>query len=376
MIKTGIYIHIPFCVVKCMYCDFYSITEKEDLIPRFIKAITNEIKNCNINISEWIFDTLFIGGGTPSLIKSSYIETILECLDKKFNLSKLKEITIEINPGEAPKNRLYNYKSIGVNRISIGVQSFQPTLLKFLTRIHSKKQIINTYNDVREVGFENVNCDLIYSIPNQTWEMWEDDLRILIDLNPEHISAYTLTVEKGTDLFTMVEKKTIEMPKNSQESRWFINTRNILSRNGYRPYEVSNFSKMGYQCQHNYHYWDIEPYLGFGPSAHSFDGKFRWNNARSLEKYLRCIETNKTPISKKEKLSLVDLTNEFIGFGMRMTKGIDLNNIPDSLQKKYNENILKIINQYPNYFIKSKDNISFNDNGMLHADFIIPNMII
>ena len=376
MIKTGIYIHIPFCVVKCMYCDFYSITEKEDLIPRFIKAITNEIKNCNINISEWIFDTLFIGGGTPSLIKSSYIETILECLDKKFNLSKLKEITIEINPGEAPKNRLYNYKSIGVNRISIGVQSFQPTLLKFLTRIHSKKQIINTYNDVREVGFENVNCDLIYSIPNQTWEMWEDDLRILIDLNPEHISAYTLTVEKGTDLFTMVEKKIIEMPKNSQESRWFINTRNILSRNGYRPYEVSNFSKMGYQCQHNYHYWDIEPYLGFGPSAHSFDGKFRWNNARSLEKYLRCIETNKTPISKKEKLSLVDLTNEFIGFGMRMTKGIDLNNIPDSLQKKYNENILKIINQYPNYFIKSKDNISFNDNGMLHADFIIPNMII
>ncbi len=376
MIKTGIYIHIPFCVVKCMYCDFYSITEKEDLIPRFIKAITNEIKNCNINISEWIFDTLFIGGGTPSLIKSSYIETILECLDKKFNLSKLKEITIEINPGEAPKNRLYNYKSIGVNRISIGVQSFQPTLLKFLTRIHSKKQIINTYNDVREVGFENVNCDLIYSIPNQTWDMWEDDLRILIDLNPEHISAYTLTVEKGTDLFTMVEKKTIEMPKNSQESRWFINTRNILSRNGYRPYEVSNFSKMGYQCQHNYHYWDIEPYLGFGPSAHSFDGKFRWNNARSLEKYLRCIETNKTPISKKEKLSLVDLTNEFIGFGMRMTKGIDLNNIPDSLQKKYNENILKIINQYPNYFIKSKDNISFNDNGMLHADFIIPNMII
>ena len=376
MIKTGIYIHIPFCVVKCMYCDFYSITEKEDLIPRFIKAITNEIKNCNINISEWIFDTLFIGGGTPSLIKSAYIETILECLDKKFNLSKLKEITIEINPGEAPKNRLYNYKSIGVNRISIGVQSFQPTLLKFLTRIHSKKQIINTYNDVREVGFENVNCDLIYSIPNQTWEMWEDDLRILIDLNPEHISAYTLTVEKGTDLFTMVEKKTIEMPKNSQESRWFINTRNILSRNGYRPYEVSNFSKMGYQCQHNYHYWDIEPYLGFGPSAHSFDGKFRWNNARSLEKYLRCIETNKTPISKKEKLSLVDLTNEFIGFGMRMTKGIDLNNIPDSLQKKYNENILKIINQYPNYFIKSKDNISFNDNGMLHADFIIPNMII
>ena len=376
MINAGIYIHIPFCEVKCMYCDFYSITGKKDMISRFIAAITNEINNCDIDVSKWNFDTIFIGGGTPSLIKSIYIDSIIECLNKKFNITGVKEVTIEVNPGEAPKKRLNDYKKIGINRISIGVQSFQPMLLKFLTRIHNKNQIFNTYNDIRDAGFENVNCDLIYSIPKQTWSMWEDDLDNLFNLNPEHISAYTLTVEKGTDLFSMVSKNIVKMPKNSVEGEWFLNTRSILSANGYHPYEVSNFSKTGYECLHNYHYWDIEPYLGFGPSAHAFDGKYRWNNSGSLEYYLKQVENNKTPIANKEKLSLVDITNELIGFGIRMKKGLDFSSLPNSLQKKYKKNIYKVIERYPNHFIQSKENISFTEQGLLNADFIIPTMMI
>ena len=201
---AGIYIHIPFCAVKCMYCDFYSITDSEDAIPQFVEAMCWEITNCTIDVSDWEFDTIFIGGGTPSLLKAIHIDGILSCLNKNYDLSNVKEITIEANPGEAPKDRLKDLKSMGINRLSIGVQSLQPQLLKFLTRIHSKEQVFETYNNARLSGFNNINCDLIYSIPNQTLNMWEQDLNTIIKMEPEHISAYALTVEKGTDLFSIV----------------------------------------------------------------------------------------------------------------------------------------------------------------------------
>ena len=229
MKTAGIYIHIPFCAVKCMYCDFYSVTDRESTIPQFVKAISWEIENCLIDVSDWEFDTIFIGGGTPSLLKASHIDTILSCLNKKYNLTNVKEFTIEANPGEAPKDRLKDFNNMGINRISIGVQSFQPQLLKFLTRAHNKEKIFETYNNVRSSGFENVNCDLIYSIPNQTWKMWEQDLKTIIKMEPEHISAYTLTVEKGTELFSMVYNNTISMPSDEQESNWFLKTHDILA---------------------------------------------------------------------------------------------------------------------------------------------------
>ena len=208
---AGIYIHIPFCAVKCMYCDFYSITDREDAIPQFVEAMCWEIKNCTTDVSDWEFDTIFIGGGTPSLLKAIHIDRILSCLNKSYDLSNVKEFTIEANPGEAPKDRLKDLKSMGINRLSIGVQSLQPQLLKFLTRIHSKEQVFETYNNARASGFNNINCDLIYSIPNQTLNMWNQDLSTIIKMEPEHISAYALTVEKGTDLFSMVYNNKISM---------------------------------------------------------------------------------------------------------------------------------------------------------------------
>ena len=375
MKTAGIYIHIPFCTIKCNYCDFYSITENEGLIPRFIKAICKEIEQCSIDTSEWKFNTIFIGGGTPSLIKAIEIEKVLLSIDNKFGLEYIEEFTLEANPGEAPKPQLKQLKNLGVNRLSIGVQSMQTKLLKFLTRAHSTKDIYRVFNNARSIGFDNINCDLIYSMPGQTRHMWLDDLKTIIKLDPEHISAYTLTVEKGTDLFKMVKNKMVIMPTNKQTSDWFLDTHELLFLNGYIPYEISNFAKPGLQCMHNMHYWEIDPYLSFGPSAHSFDGSKRWNNVRSINQYLEKIESNRTAISKTEKLSEIDKINEYIGFGLRMNKGISLKNIPETYRLKFEHNV-KIINEkYTDCFIRSDSSITLSKKGMLYSDNIIPDLL-
>ena len=339
MKSAGIYLHIPFCAVKCMYCDFYSITDRENSIPTFIKAIMQEIKACRIDASDWIIDTIFIGGGTPSLLSENMIESILSQLHKKYDLSNIREITIEANPGEAPKDRLKSFYEMGINRVSIGAQSFQPNLLQFLTRIHNRDQIFETYDNARDAGFDNINCDLIYSIPGQTWSNWSDDLDTISAMSPEHISAYTLTAEKGTELFSMVLNNKLKMPKKEQEGKWFLKTHEILSRNGYQAYEVSNFSKPGYECNHNLHYWNIEPYLAFGPSAHGFDGQYRWNNSRSLDQYIGCILSGKSAISMREKISTIEHINEKVGFGLRMKKGFEIKDIPKKYHKLLKNNI-------------------------------------
>ena len=376
MTPAGIYIHIPFCAIKCMYCDFYSIANRENSIPKFIEAISKEIEQCEIDVSKWIIDTIFIGGGTPSLLKEDLMESILSRLHNKYDLTNIKEITIEANPGEAPKNRLKAFKEMGINRISIGVQSFQPDLLKFLTRIHDKNQIFETYDNARNAGFDNINCDLIYSIPGQTWSNWQEDLDTIIDMDPEHISAYTLTAEKGTDLFSMVSQNTVIMPNKKQEGNWFIKTHEIFSKKGYGAYEVSNFSKPGYECIHNLHYWNIEPYLAFGPSAHGYDGQFRWNNIRSLDQYIDKVLTGQSAVSMKEKISKTNHLNEKIGFGMRMIKGIDLKDIPNNYQKIFKQNIKTIRKKYPNCIDKKGTNIYLTSKGMLFADELIPEMLL
>ena len=376
MTPAGIYIHIPFCAIKCMYCDFYSIADRENSIPKFIEAISKEIELCEIDVSKWTIDTIFIGGGTPSLLKEDLMELILSRLHNKYDLTNLKEITIEANPGEAPKNRLKAFKGMGINRISIGAQSFQPELLKFLTRIHDKDQIFETYDNARNAGFDNINCDLIYSIPGQTWSNWQEDLNTIIDMNPEHISAYTLTAEKGTELFSMVSQNTVTMPNKKQESNWFLKTHEIFSEKGYGAYEVSNFSKPGYECIHNLHYWNIEPYLAFGPSAHGYDGQYRWNNVRSLDQYIDKVLAGQSAISMKEEISKTNHLNEKIGFGMRMIKGIDLNDIPNDYQKLFKHNIKTIIQKYPNCIDTEGTNIFLTSKGMLFADELIPEMLL
>jgi oxygen-independent coproporphyrinogen-3 oxidase len=375
MKKSGIYIHIPFCAVKCMYCDFYSIADQNSQIPVFIKTLIKEINMYEVDSKKLIFDTIFIGGGTPSLLEPKYIEEILSTLNKKFNLTNVKEFTIEANPGEAPKERLTDFYNLGINRLSIGVQSLQPSLLKFLTRIHSAEQVFETFSNARSVGFKNINCDLIYSIPGQTWEMWEEDLRKIISLKPNHISAYTLTVENGTELFDLVRKNVIKMPNDDKTGDWFSKTHSILEENGYPAYEVSNFALPKMQCRHNLHYWRIEPYLAFGPSAHGFNDNKRWNNVRSLSNYIQKVESGIQPISKSETLSNLDFINEAIGFGLRMKEGFDINIIPSEILNSFEEKYSKIQKEYPNLISKKESRIKLTTKGMLMSDQIIPELI-
>ena len=370
MKSAGIYIHIPFCAVKCIYCDFYSITDRENSIPRFINAIVKEIETCTVDVSNWKLETIFIGGGTPSLLNGRNIESILNALERKYNLAQKKEWTMEANPGEAPLERLKDFRSLGINRLSMGVQSLEPDLLKFLTRIHSANQVFETYEHARNAGFENINCDLIYSIPGQSWEIWERDLLRVLDLKPDHISAYTLTLEKGTELYQFVKKGQVTMPEEDQTGGWFLKTHGILNSHGYSAYEISNFAKPGMECRHNLHYWRIHPFLAFGPSAHGFNGSNRWGNVRSLDQYLTQIESGNTPISMKESLTQKNLTNELIGFGLRMNEGIDLAQIPERYLNQFNTNLESAREKWSDVLILRDSSVSLTKKGMVYTDAV------
>ena len=370
MKSAGIYIHIPFCAVKCIYCDFYSITDRENSIPRFINAIVKEIETCTVDVSNWKLETIFIGGGTPSLLNGRNIESILNALERKYDLGQIKEWTMEANPGEAPLERLKDFRSLGINRLSMGVQSLEPDLLKFLTRIHSANQVFETYDHARNAGFENINCDLIYSMPGQSWEIWERDLLRVLDLKPDHISAYTLTLEKGTELYQFVKKGQVTMPEEDQTGGWFLKTHGILNSHGYSAYEISNFAKPGMECRHNLHYWRIHPFLAFGPSAHGFNGSNRWGNVRSLDQYLTQIESGNTPISMKESLTQKNLTNELIGFGLRMNEGIDLAQIPERYLNQFNTNLESAREKWSDVLILRDSSVSLTKKGMVYTDAV------
>jgi len=376
MTKAGIYIHIPFCKIKCMYCDFYSITEREKDADRFVTALCNEISQSFLDEYPWIFDTLFIGGGTPSLLNGNQLESILTTVSKKVPFSNLIEKTIEINPGEASLEKLTDFYSLGMNRVSMGVQTLEEELLTFLTRSHSVKQVIETFDHSRTAGFKNLNCDLIYGIPGQTPNIWKRDMNRIIELNPEHISAYSLTVEKGTELFQMVKSNEVTMPCNNESADLFTLTRSFLSYHQYIPYEISNFSKPGKECRHNLHYWNIDPYIGFGPSAHSFDGNQRWNNARSLDQYMKKLDEKLSPVSSSETLTPTQKLNEKIGFGLRLNEGIDISNFSEIHKKQFNQNVKQYRNKWDGYINEVGNKIKLHEKGFAFADSIAVDLFL
>ena len=233
-----------------MYCDFYSITERDDDIPSFFKALLKEIQLCTIDTSKWKINTIFIGGGTPSLIHPDLIIKLINTLSEKFDISNVAEFTIEANPGEAEMESLKEFHDLGINRLSIGVQSLEPELLNFLTRNHSPSDAITTFENARKAGYKNINCDLIYNIPNQTIDIWKRDLQKVIDLQPDHISCYSLTVEKNTKLFRYVTDGTITMPSDDESINYYEWTQSSLSNNNFVQYEISNWKKPNRECMH------------------------------------------------------------------------------------------------------------------------------
>ena len=375
MTKAGIYIHIPFCTHKCIYCDYYSMEKRENDIPRFVDMLIREIELYGKNFhGNWTFDTIFFGGGTPSLLEPRFLEQILNTLDRYFNISKAKEITLETNPGEAPMQRLAEYYKLGINRLSLGFQSLQPNLLAYLTRLHSPKDCFSTYQNARDAGFENINIDMIFNIPGQSLTVFQDDMKQVVQLEPEHISSYSLTVEKNTPLYTKVRDGKIIMPSEDIYLDMFEFCQKYLRSHSYSQYEISNYSKKGMECSHNLHYWNLEPCLAFGPSVHGYDGHIRWWNTSSLDAYIKMLEHNEKPVSGSETLSQIDHFNEAVFNGLRTRGGIQLHKIHswERDSKKMNPAILK----WKDRLNITKDTISLKSDSYKYADEIASDMMI
>jgi oxygen-independent coproporphyrinogen-3 oxidase len=322
---SGIYIHIPFCERKCIYCDFYSV-ENLNLIDRFTESLLKEIEIFSIEadfFNDSIFDTIYFGGGTPSLLEPAQIEKILNKLSQSFKISSNPEITLETNPGTVDKRKLLEFKNLGVNRISFGVQSFFDDDLKFLGRIHTGEDAFKCVNDSFEVGFENVSIDLIFGLPGQTVEKWLENLKFAVSLNVPHISAYNLIVERGTPLHELVSLGKVEIPEDEIQAQLYERTIDFLENAGYVHYEVSNYAFEGFECRHNFKYWQYENYIGFGPSAHSFWINKRWWNFANLNKYINALDLGKIPVANFEILDEEKMIEEFIYLGLR-SKGINV----------------------------------------------------
>jgi oxygen-independent coproporphyrinogen-3 oxidase len=324
----SLYIHIPFCEKKCIYCDFYSI-ENMSSTNSFLEALHREIQLYAQYGKGTSFGTIFFGGGTPSLLAPQQIEGILSHLHSTFTVEKDAEITLETNPGTVNAQKLAAYRGLGINRLSIGIQSFHEDELEFLGRIHDSMQAIDCVRLARDAGFDNLNIDLIYSLPGQTLGRWERNLVYALALQPEHLSANSLIVEENTPLARMVRQKQVFPNPPESEADLYELTMQTMEARGYEHYEVSNYAKPGYRSRHNYSYWCHENYLGFGPSAHSFWKNpgditgFRWWNLANVSHYCRQLLVDRLPLGSQEFLMPEVLITERIFLGLR-SDGLDL----------------------------------------------------
>ena len=318
----GLYIHIPFCLSKCLYCDFYSLTSIS-VVPDFLDALFKEMKMYRSRFNP--FDTVYIGGGTPSLLSPERLESILIKVRENFNLMSNSEITIETNPADLHRSFLESMREIGINRINIGVQSFDEKVLDLLGRRHSVKQAISAVETSRKAGFHNIGLDLIYGVPEQDIESWLDTLKQTLAFSPEHISCYQLTLEAKTPLGIRYQAGEFSIPGEELQHEFFMKTSEFLGDAGYIHYEVSNFARgKEHASRHNQKYWDHSPFLGLGPSAHSFQWNQRWWNHRSLDQYLDAINAENLPVEETETLTMEQLRLEALYFGLRTKKGIFL----------------------------------------------------
>jgi len=317
----GLYIHIPFCLSKCPYCDFYSV-ERIARIPAFLDALRREIALYRDEREP--FDTVYMGGGTPSVLSHADLEDLVDGIRKGFTVTPDAEITIEANPSDITPRLLKSLRRAGVNRLNIGVQSLEDRLLHFLGRRHDRNRALAAVGAARAAGFERVGIDLIFGIPGQTLRSWLDSLRETADLNPDHLSCYQLTLEAGTPLGERLRKGEFRTIDESLQADFFLETAASLEAAGYTHYEVSNFARDRCESKHNAKYWNHTPYLGLGPAAHSFRGTERRWNHRCLESYIRDLEAGRPPVAGGERLTGAQLRLESLLFGFRTRKGIDL----------------------------------------------------
>lgn len=368
--EIGIYVHIPFCKRKCEYCDFISYSDKNSKIEEYIEAVKKEIELQKIK-SE--ITTIYIGGGTPSYIDSKYIKEIMTEIQKK-NVSKDAEITIEVNPGTITLEKLKDYKDVGINRLSIGLQSAQDELLKQIGRIHNFEQFLETYKMARKVGFKNINVDLMLGLPNQRIKDLKESLEKIIELQPEHISVYSLIVEDGTPIANKLESGELKLPDEDLERNMYWYVKNTLELNGYKHYEISNFAKQGYESKHNMNCWNQKEYIGIGIAAHSYRDITRYSNTENLGEYIRNVKNGKLERNRiiHEIQKEDDTKKEYMLLGLRQIDGVKISKFKEKfgdnpiylfrneLKKLSDENLISV----------DEDNIKLTNKGIDLANLV------
>lgn len=358
--NVGLYIHIPFCKQKCQYCDFNSYAGKENLIETYMKWVEFELKGVGEgnrvdyenNLDDLIVvKSIYIGGGTPSFIDSKYIEKIMEIVKECYTIDSNAEITIEVNPGTVSKKKLETYLNSGINRISIGLQSTHNEILSKLGRVHSYEEFLYTYNLARNVGFKNINVDLMLGLPNQSLNDLQESINEVINLEPEHISVYSLIIENGTPFCEKLEKQEIALPSDELERAMYWETKRKLEKAGYTHYEISNFAKPGFESKHNLSCWNQEEYIGIGASAHSYTNNVRYSNIDSIEDYIRNYE-NGNEIDNfvfHEKQNKESKMKEFMMLGLRKIQGIHIQDFKNKFGENpiylYKKELEKLVNE-------------------------------
>ena len=378
--KIGIYVHSPFCKQKCYYCDFVSYVNKCDMIPQYIEGLIKELDT--YDFSKENVTTIFIGGGTPSVIPSKEIVKILEKLKDKLKKNATRweeiEITIEVNPGTVTYEKLNDYIKVGINRLSIGVQSSDDERLKQIGRIHTKQEFINTYNMAEEIGLKNKNVDLMIGLPNQTIEEIKQDLEFVINLNPEHISVYSLIVEENTKIEKMISSGKLELPDEELERNMYWYVKNTLELNGYNHYEISNFAKKGKESKHNMNCWEQKEYIGLGVAAHSYFNNVRYGNTEDLEKYINFDWKNLKEAEEKEVRiieeiqTLEERKKEYMLLSLRKIEGVSIK----EFKEKYVENPIFLFRKELEKLVKEEliiidgDKIKLTNRGLDLANLV------
>ena len=335
---NGIYIHIPFCKRKCAYCDFVSYADKEQLTDAYLDALLREMTRYRGEKA----DTIFIGGGTPSILTADQIKRLCKMVFDNFDIAADYEFTTEANPGTLDERKIAAMLESGINRISVGVQSFNDDELKTIGRIHNADTAYNTILNLKKAGFNNINLDLMTALPNQTMDSLKNTLKPAASLPVTHISAYSLIIEDGTPLEKAYSTGELKLPTEDEDREMYSYTIDYLAANGFDQYEISNFARKGYECRHNIKYWTFSPYIGLGVAAHSFDGESRSYNTDDLEQYIQGSEKQTVSLTKKDKIS------EFIITGLRMNNGISTekfkNLFGEDIESIYGFELIKFMN--------------------------------
>ncbi|ELC8451971.1 radical SAM family heme chaperone HemW [Clostridium perfringens] len=377
MDKISLYIHIPFCAQKCLYCDFPSFARKDHLRKAYIEALNKEIISLREKHNNLEINTIFIGGGTPSVLEADELECLLKEV-AKLNMAKDVEYSMECNPGNLTEEKLEVMKKYGVNRISMGLQAKQDNLLKGLGRIHNYKTFKENFLLAKKVGFNNINVDLMFGLPNQRLNEWEETLREIISLEPAHISAYSLIIEEGTAFYNLYENDKLKLPTEEEERKMYHLAKKILEENGFNQYEISNYAKEGKECRHNLAYWNMDNWIGVGSASASYiDGK-RIKNISSVEKYINSINEKGEAVEEIINNSKNDNMEEFMFMGLRKINGIDENEFKNRFSMNINDVYGEILNKYigEGLLIRESGRIFLSEKGIeisnvIMADFLL-----